>query len=254
LLTLNTENENTAESPIYYTTIYEIWIVKTLCALIVANVIILLSFTLNRFQAIGLGLVHGYVIGMIMSYLVFGITCKKRDRRVVLALRCSMLGFFAALDWWFETVLVLLCAIGVIGISLWCLYRDRGKAGGDYAAFLEDDFDPSWFDMVIEGIGEYPVLFPPDIGNRKRDRLLGRIVEVGMGLHHKYRGAAVAKVKAASGFYLCPLSRLVPRHSMKCRGSLEIASRTGEPSCTVTRYWHEYGGSTVVSGERKQLN
>jgi hypothetical protein len=69
-----------------------------------------------------------------------------------------------------------------------------------------------------------------------------------MGLHHKYRGLAVAKIKAASGFYLCPLSSLVPRPSMKCRDSLEIAFRNGEPSCTVTLYWHEYGGYTVVSG------
>jgi hypothetical protein len=33
---------------------------------------------------------------------------------------------------------------------------------------------------------------------------------------------------------------------MRCRGSLEIASRNGEPFCTVTLYWHEYGGYTVV--------
>jgi hypothetical protein len=51
-------------------------------------------------------------------------------------------------------------------------------------------------------------------------------MEVGMGLHHKYRGIAVAKIEAFSGFYLCPLSRLVPNPSMKCRGSAEIASRT----------------------------
>jgi hypothetical protein len=101
---------------------------------------------------------------------------------------------------------------------------------------------------VIEGIGQYPVWFPRDIGSGKRDRLSGRIVEVGMGLRHKYRGTAVAKIKVPSGFYLCPLSSLVPNPSMKCQGSLEIASRTGEPSCTVTLYWHEYGGYTVVSG------
>jgi hypothetical protein len=39
--------------------------------------IIMFSFTLNRFQVAGLGVVHGYIMGMIMSYLVFGITCKK---------------------------------------------------------------------------------------------------------------------------------------------------------------------------------
>jgi hypothetical protein len=30
---------------------------------------------------------------------------------------------------------------------------------------------------------------------------------------------------------------------------MEIASWTGEQPCTVTLYWHEYGGYTVVSGE-----
>jgi hypothetical protein len=58
---------------------------------------------------------------------------------------------------------------------------------------------------------------------------------------------AVAKIEASSGFYLCPLSSLVPNPSMKCRGSVEIASRTGGKPCTVTLYWHEYGGYTVVS-------
>jgi hypothetical protein len=241
------ENENIDEDPMYYTTAYEIRIVKTLCAFIAANMILLLSFTLNCFQAAGLGLVHGYIMGMIMSYLGFGITCKKRDRRPILALGCGILGFLAVLDWRFETALVLICAVAIMVVSLWCLYRDRGKADGDYAAFLEDDYDPAWFDTVIERIGEYPVLFPLDIGSCKRDRLSGRIVEVGMGLHHKYRGVPVAKIKAESGVYLCPLSSLVPRPSMKCRGSLEIASRTGEPSCTVTLYWHEYGGYTVIS-------
>jgi hypothetical protein len=130
--------------------------------------------------------------------------------------------------------------------TLWCLYRDQGKADGDYAAFLEDDFDRAWFNVVIGDIDKYPVLFPPDMGNRKGDRLSGRIVEVGMGLHHKYRGIAVAKIAASSGFYLCPLSRLVPNPSMKCRGSAEIAARTGEHPCTVTLYWHEYGGCTEV--------
>jgi hypothetical protein len=110
-----------------------------------------------------------------------------------------MLGFLAALDWRFETMLILL----PVAASLWCLYRDKGKADGDYAAFLEDDFDRAWFDIVIEDIDKYPVLFLPDVGNRKRDRLSGRIEEVGMGLYHKYRGAAVAKIKTSSGFYLC---------------------------------------------------
>jgi hypothetical protein len=99
---------------------------------------------------------------------------------------------------------------------------------------LEDDFDRAWFDVVLEDIGGYPVLFPPDIGSRKRDLLPGRIVEMGMGLHHKYRG--VAKIKASSGFYLCPLSSLVPNHLIKYQGSVEIACRTGEKPYTVILY------------------
>jgi hypothetical protein len=87
------------------------------------------------------------------------------------------------------------------------------------------------------------------MGSGKRDRLSGNIIEVGMGLYHKYRGIAVAKIEATSGFYLCPLSSLVPNPSVKCQGSVEIASRIGENPCAVTLYWHEYGGYTVVSGD-----
>jgi hypothetical protein len=186
-------------------------------------------------------------MGMILSYLVFGITCKKRNRRIIIALGCSMLGILAALNWRFETVLTLFCSLLTVAAILWWLCRNRGKANGDYAAFLEDDFDHAWFDFVIEGIDGYPVMFPPDIGSRKRDLLLGRIVEVGMGLRHKYRDVAVAKITAPSGFYLCPLSSLVPNPSMKRRGSVEIAIRTGDKPSTVTLYWHEYGGYTVIS-------
>jgi hypothetical protein len=246
-LILDAKIETMTGNPVYYTTAYEIRIVKTLCAFIAANGIILLSFTLNRLQAAGLGLIHGYIMGMILSYLVFGITCKKRNRRIMVSLGCGMLGFLAALGWRFEIALILLCSLLTVAAALWCLHRDQGKADGDYAAFLEDDFDHTWFDYVIEGISDYPVWFPRDMGNGKRDRLSGKIVEVGMGLHHKYRGVAVAKIEAPSGFYLCPLSLLVPNLSMKCRGSAEIASRTGEHPCTVTMYWHEYGGYTVVS-------
>jgi hypothetical protein len=236
------------ENPVYYTTTYEIRIAKTLCAFIAANGIIMLSFTLNRLQVAGLGAIHGYIMGMILSYQVFGITCKKRNRRIIIALGIGMLGLIAALDWRIETALILFCSLFIVTATLWCIHRDKGKADGDYAAFLEDDFDRFWFDVVIEDIGNYPVLFPPDMGNRKGGRLSGRIVEVGMGLQHKYRGIAVAKIKVPSGFYLCPLSRLVPHPSMKCRGSAEIAARTGENLCTVSFYWHEYGGYTVVSG------
>jgi hypothetical protein len=62
--------ETMTETPVYYTTAYEIRIVKTLCAFIAANGIILFSFPLNRLQAVGLGVVHGYIMGMIMSCLV----------------------------------------------------------------------------------------------------------------------------------------------------------------------------------------
>jgi hypothetical protein len=247
-LDANTEYEIMTEDPVYYTTAYEIRLVKTLCAFIAVNGIILLSFTLNRFQAVVLGIIHGYIMGMILSYLVFGITCKKRNHRIIIALGCGMLGFLAALEWRFETALVLLCSLLTVAAALWCLHRDKEKVDGDYAAFLDDDFDHAWFDVVIEDIGKYPVWFPRDIGSGKRDRLSGNIVEVGMGLYHKYRGIAVAKIKASSGMYLCPLSSLVPNLSMKCRGSVEIASRTGDNPCTVTLYWHEYGGYTVVSG------
>jgi hypothetical protein len=247
-LTLEDNRETMTTSPVYYTTAYEIRIAKTLCAFIAANGIILLSFTLNRLQAAGLGVVHGYIMGMILSYQVFGITCKKRNRLVIIALGIVMLGILAALDWRIETALVLFCSLLTVAATLWCLYRDKRKADGDYAAFLEDDFDRTWFDVVIEGIGYYPVLFPPDMGNRKGDRLSGKIVEVGMGLRHKYQGVAVAKVAASSGFYLCPLSSLVPNPSMKCQGSIEIAARTGEHPCTVTLYWYEYGRYTVIFG------
>jgi hypothetical protein len=43
--------ETMTENPVYYTTAYEIRIVKTLCAFIAANGIILLSFPRNRLQA-----------------------------------------------------------------------------------------------------------------------------------------------------------------------------------------------------------
>jgi hypothetical protein len=51
----------------------------------------------------------------------------------------------------------------------------------------------------------------------------------------------MAKIAASSSFYLCPLSRLIPNPSMKCRESVEIASQTGENPCIVTFYWHKYG-------------
>jgi hypothetical protein len=91
------------ENPACYTTAYEIRIVKTLYALITANGIILLSFTLNRLPAAGMGVIHGYILGMILSYLLFGIARKKRNRRIIAALGCGMLGILAVLDWRLET-------------------------------------------------------------------------------------------------------------------------------------------------------
>jgi hypothetical protein len=104
-LILDAKTEKMTGSPVYYTTAYELHIAKTLCAFTAADGIILLSFTLNRLQAAGLGLIHSYIMGMILSYLVFGITCKKRNRRIIIALGCGMLGLLAVLDWRFETVL-----------------------------------------------------------------------------------------------------------------------------------------------------
>jgi hypothetical protein len=242
------EREEGEENPFYYTTSYEIRVAKTLCVFIAANAAVLLSFTLNRPEAAGLGLVHGYVTGMIMSYLVFGINCDKRDRLVALAASTGILGPLAVLDWRLETVLVLCYSLLILAVTLRCLKRDRGKLNGDYGFFSERDYDRNWFDVAIEDTGKYPVLFPPDIGRGRGDRLSGRIVELGMGLRGKYRGIPVAKIEASSGFYLCPLSRLTPDSAAEWRGSVEIASRSGENLCTVTFYRHEYGGYTVVSG------
>jgi hypothetical protein len=189
-------------------------------------------------------------MGMIMSYLVFGITVGRSDRFITVTTTIGILAFLAALNWRFETGLVFFYSALLLGVTLRCIRRDRGKANGDYAAFSEGDYDRAWFDVVIDGIGEYPVLFPPDIGNRKGDRLSGKIVEVGMGLRGKYRGVTVAKVESLSCFYLCPLSSLAPHPSMKRRGSVEIASRSGEKFCSVTFHWYEYGAYTVIFGAR----
>jgi hypothetical protein len=235
-------------NPFYHTTAYEIRVAKTLCLFIAANMIILLSFTLNRLQAAGLGLIHGYILGMIMSYLIFGINCGKKDRIITMAVSIGIQGLLAALDLRIETGIALSYSLFILAVTLWCLHRDKGKMNGDYSAFSEEDYDRHWFDFVLENIGDYSVLFPPDIGNRRGDRLSGRIVEVGMGLRRKYRGVPVAKIEAPSGFYLCPLSRLAPCPPAKHRDSVEIAARSGENLCTVTFYRHEYGGYTVVSG------
>jgi hypothetical protein len=177
---LETETEDGTEVPFYYTTAHEIRVAKTMCAFIAANMIILLSFTPNRLQAAGIGLVHGYIISMV----------------------------------WF----VLAYSLLILAVTLRCLRQDMGKANGDYAAFSEDGYDRDWFDFVSEDIGQYPVRFSPSIGSGKGDRLSGRIVEAGMGLRHKYRGIAVAKIEASSGFYLCPLSGLAPQSFREAPG------------------------------------
>jgi hypothetical protein len=188
------------ETPVYYTTAYEIRIVKALCAFIAAN----------------------------------GITCKKRNRRIIIALGSGIPGLLATLDWRLETGLVLFCPLLTVAAALWCLHRDKEKTGGDYAAFPKDGFDHTWFDFVVEDIGQYPVWFPRDMGSGKRDCLSGKIVETGMGLHHKYRGIVVAKLEASSDFYLCPLASLVPNPAMKRREPVEIAARTEDNPCAVT--------------------
>jgi hypothetical protein len=252
-LTLGAEKEDDIEIPFYHTTAYEIRVAKTLCVFIAANMIILLSFTPNRLQAVGLGLIHGYILGMVMSYLIFGINCGKGDRLVTMAVSIGILGLLAALDWRIETGIALSYSLLILAVTLWCLRRDKGRMNGDYSTFSEEDYDRRWFDTVVGNIGDYPVLFPVDVGNRRGDRLPGRIAEVGMGLRGKYRGIAVAKIIASSGFYLCPLSSLVPDPSVKGKSSTELASRAGENPCTVTIYRHEYGGDMVVSRAEQQF-
>jgi hypothetical protein len=63
---------------------------------------------------------------------------------------------------------------------------------------------------IIEGIDGYPVLFLQNIGSQKRNRRSGSIIEVEIGLHHKYWGITTVKVEASSVFYLRPLSSLAP--------------------------------------------
>jgi hypothetical protein len=251
---LDDEREEGIEIPFYYTTAYEIRVAKTLCLFIAANMIFLLSFTPTRLQAAGIGLAHGYIMGMVMSYLIFGITRDKRDRFITTAVSIGILSFLSALSWRIETALVILYSLLILAVTLRCLRRDKGRANGDYSAFSDDDYDRNWFDFVVGNIGDYPVLFPPDIGNRKGDRLPGRIVEAGMGLRDKYRGLPVAKVETPWGFYLCPLSSLVPLPSAKNRSSsVEKASRRGKNPCTVTLHRYEYGGHTVVSWGKRVI-
>ncbi|MDR1107520.1 MAG: hypothetical protein LBL19_00635, partial [Spirochaetaceae bacterium] len=178
------------------------------------------------------------------------ITCGKGDRFITVAASTGILSPFAFFSWRVESALILSYSVLLLAASLYCLKRDKGKANGDYSAFSENDYDRNWFDFVIENIGDYPVLFPPDIRSRKGDYLSGRIADVGMGLRNKYQGIAVAGIEADSGFYLCPLSSLVPGKSVKIRGSVKIAARTGKNPCTVTFYRYEYGGHTVVSGAK----
>jgi hypothetical protein len=63
-------------------------------------------------------------MGMILSYQVFGITCKRRNRRIVIGLGCGVLGILAVMDWRIETALVLFCSPFTMAAALRCLHRD----------------------------------------------------------------------------------------------------------------------------------
>jgi hypothetical protein len=158
----------------------------------------------------------------------------------------------AILDWRFEMYFTIFCSLFITVVFLiiiTCL--EKGKASGDYATFSDKDFDNSYFDFVHEFIQDYPVFFPLGVSHYKRDRLSGSIIEVGMGIRDKYQGIPVAKIKTDSGYYLCPLDKLIPNPQMKCRGSIVIASREQENQCTVTLYWDEYTGNTEVKFIKK---
>jgi hypothetical protein len=97
--------------------------------------IILLSFSLNRLQATGLGVVHGYIMGMILAYQIFGITCKKRNRRLIIALGCGMLGLLAALEWRFETMLILFCSLLIMMAPCGIFIGTGGRLTGTMRPF-----------------------------------------------------------------------------------------------------------------------
>jgi hypothetical protein len=215
--------------------------------------VIVSSFTPGLFLKIGLAIIHGFILSMIVSYCVFGITGRKRNKCIINAVGGILLSVIAILDWRFEIYFMISCSLLitiVFLIIITCL--EKGKASGDYASFSDKDFDNSWFDFIHEFIKDYPVFFPLDVAHYKRDRSAGCILEVGMGIRNKYQGIPVAKIKADSGYYLSPLDKLIPNPQMKCRGSVVIASRKRDFSCTVTLYWDEYTGHTEVKFIEKE--
>jgi hypothetical protein len=166
-------------------------------------------------------------MGMIMSYLVFGITCKKRGCRIITALGCGILGLLAALDWKMETALVMICALAVTGVSLWCLYWDRREADGDYAAFLEDDLDQAWLDFVIKGISEYLVLFSPGYREPQAGHPDGENSRSGDGPALQVTGSGGSKDKDIFGFLSLPAFQQGPQSIHEVPGSVEIAPGRG---------------------------
>jgi hypothetical protein len=211
-----------------------------------ANFIIIKTFTVGIVFAIGLGIIHGFILGTIFSYLVYGITCKKRNKNVINGIGEIIFGLISILNWRFEMCTMMLCSFFISVFLLIILHLEKGKAIGDYTAFSDKDFDNLWFDFIHESIQAYPVFFPLDAGHHKRDRSTGCVVEVGMGIRNKYQDIPVAKIKGDSGYYLCPLDKLIPNPQMKCRGSVVIASKERDFPCTVTLFWDEYTGYTEV--------
>jgi hypothetical protein len=234
------------DTVIYYTSAYEGRIIKALCAVMLAAFVLVRLFEFHPFSAIGLSIIHGYIQGMIVSYLVYGVTCPKRHKWIYTGVGILLFMVLAVLDRRFEQYFMIACSLlEILGLFVGTRLA-HGEFSGDNASFRDTDYDLTWFDYVNPDIERYPVLFPRDITKYKRDRLSGRIIGVGMGLRNKYRGFPVAKIKAGSGLYLCPMADLIPNPRLKCRGTAVIASREGENPCEITLYWHEYGGYTAV--------
>jgi hypothetical protein len=231
---------------VYYTSAYEERIIKALCAVMAATFVMVSLFAVYPLPAIGMAIIHGYILGMTGSYSVYGVTCPGRQKWIYNSVGALLFVILAVLDRRIEMYVMTACSL--LEILGWFIGTRlaHGEFSGDNAPFRDADYDPAWFDYVNPDLELYPVLFPGDITGYRRDRLSGRITGVGMGLRYKYRGLPVAKIQADSGLYLCPLKDVIPNRRLKCRGSAVIASREGDTPCEVTFYWHEYGGYTVV--------
>jgi hypothetical protein len=231
----------------YYTTAYKQRIVKALCLGILVSFAFFWTDILNHTVFIGFSIIHGYILGMTISYFLYGITCPKQIKHIFNGTAAFSFGIAAALFGRIELLVFMICAVLVVFIVSLDKRHKNGRCNGDNAVFSEGDFDPSWFDFVTEDLARYPVLFPRDMGNYRKDRLPGRMVEVGMGIQGKYEGIPIARIQSDSGCYLCPLEQLIPNPSMKSRGSAFIASRHGNKPCEVTVWWHEYGGHIAIT-------